>query len=228
MIVYEGTACPPEKGYIAIVVSKFNRTITQRLLDGALHQLRKHKVRDDDVRVCWVPGAFEIPLLAQRFAEQSDCCAVICLGAVIKGDTPHDEHINRAVSLEIAKIATDSSKPVVFGVLTCNTVEQAEIRSGITEQSRDKVVDPTAGNKGAEAAEVALEMLDLLSELPEQVPFPGMDMFSSLMGQMDDDDDDDDDYGSGWDYFGEDIDDDDDVPMIPPARKKKMTKKKKK
>ena len=116
MIIYEGTACPPEKGYIAIVVSKFNRTITQRLLDGALATLRKHKVHEEDVRVSWVPGAFEIPLIARRFADHEECRAVICLGAVIRGETSHDEHINRAVSLEIAKIATETGKPaVMFG-----------------------------------------------------------------------------------------------------------------
>ncbi len=218
MITYEGTACPPEQGYIAIVVSKFNRTITQRLLDGAIHKLKAHKVRDEEVRVCWVPGAFEIPLLAQRFADEEDCVAVICLGAVIKGDTPHDEHINRAVSLEISRIAAESGTPVVFGILTCNTVEQAEVRSGMQEQSRDKAVDPAAGNKGAEAAETALEMIDLLSELPEPKSFPGMEMFSNLMGQLGEDEDEEDFY----DYW----EDEDDVVEMVPKPKKTKTKKK--
>lgn len=181
MIVYEGTVCPPGKGYVAIVVSKFNKTITERLLEGALQKLKEHKVGERNVRVCWVPGAFELPLLAKRFAGDVNCAAVICLGAVIKGETPHDEHINRAVSLEIARIATDELTPVIFGLLTCNTVEQAEARSGLRQQSRDKVVDPTAGNKGAEAAETALEMIDLLTEVPDMDEFPGMEMLSGFV-----------------------------------------------
>ena len=214
MITYEGTVCPPKEGNIAIVVSKFNRTITQRLLDGALATLKKYKVREEDIRVSWVPGAFEIPLIAHHFAEDEDCAAVICLGAVIKGETSHDEHINRAVSLELAKIATENAKPVVFGVLTCDTVEQAEARSGVKEQTRDKAVDSTAGNKGAEAAEVALEMIDLLSELPEP-KFSLDEMFSSFMNSKPIDDDDDDD--EFYDYW----DDDDVVDMLPPPPKKK-------
>ena len=219
MITYEGTACPPEKGYIAIVVSKFNRTITQRLLEGALTTLKKYKVREEDIRVSWVPGAFEIPLISRRFADDEDCRAVICLGAVIRGETSHDEHINRAVSLEIAKIATESNKPAVFGVLTCNTIEQAEVRSGAKEQTKDKIIDPTAGNKGAEAAEVALEMIDLLSEIPEpKSPFD--DVFSDFMnsGNGRDAEDDSDIY----DYWN---DDDEIFDMLPPPKKKKKKKK---
>lgn len=201
MTVYEGSVCPPGKGYIAIVVSKFNRTITQRLLDGALHKLKEHKVDERDIQVCWVPGAFEIPLLARRFALDMKCSAVICLGAVIKGETPHDEHINRAVSLELARAGTDTGTPVIFGMLTCNTVEQAEARSGLRQQSRDKAVDPTAGNKGAEAAETALEMIDLMTELPEMDGFGAMDMFSSFMRQMTNEDD----------FDEDDFDEDDDL-----------------
>ena len=215
MIIYEGTACPPEKGYVAIVVSKYNRTITQRLLDGALATLKKHKVREDDIRIGWVPGAFEIPLIADRFASDEDCRAVICLGAVIKGETSHDEHINRAVSLEIAKIASDNNKPVVFGILTCDTVEQALARSGASEQTKDKAVDPTAGNKGCEAAAVALEMIDLLSELPMPKDFFG-DMFSGFMDSMNEHGEDDDDVYDYWDD-----DDDDFITMLPPPKKKK-------
>jgi len=218
MIIYEGTACPPEKGYIAIVVSKFNRTITQRLLDGALATLKKHKVHEEDIRVSWVPGAFEIPLIARRFADNEDCRAVICLGAVIQGETSHDEHINRAVSLEIAKIATETNKPTVFGVLTCNTMEQALERSGAKVQTKDKFVDPTAGNKGAEAAEVALEMIDLLSEIPEpRLPFD--EMFSNFMDSMNGRDEDDSDIYDYWD----DDDNDDVFERLPPPKKKKRS-----
>jgi len=221
MIIYEGTACPPEKGYIAIVVSKFNRTITQRLLDGALATLKKYKVREEDIRISWVPGAFEIPLIARRFADDEDCQAVICLGAVIRGETSHDEHINRAVSLEIAKITTETNKPAVFGVLTCNTVEQAEARSGAKEQTKDKAVDPTAGNKGAEAAEVALEMIDLLSEIPE--PKSSFDdMFTNFMGSMNGRDDEED--FEIYDYWDDD-DEDEMFERLPPPSKKKKNRK---
>lgn len=180
MITYEGKVCPPSDGYVAIVVAKFNRTITQRLLDGALAKLAQHHVHEQGIRVAWVPGAFELPIVAKRFAEDEECVAVIGLGAVIKGETPHDEHINRAISLQFATIGIDTGTPVIFGVLTCNTVEQAMARSGAREQSRDKTLDPLAGNKGAEAAEAALEMIDLLEELPieENDPFQ---MFSSMM-----------------------------------------------
>jgi 6,7-dimethyl-8-ribityllumazine synthase len=166
MKIYEGTISPPDDGYIAIVVAKFNRSITQGLLDGALAKLEQHAVRALDIRVCWVPGAFELPAVAQRFVEDSECQAVICLGAVIKGETQHDYFINQAISTEICRIGVLSGKPVIFGVLTCNTVEQAVARSSMQEQSRDKSVDPTAGNKGAEAAETALEMIQLYTELP--------------------------------------------------------------
>ncbi|MCL2306339.1 MAG: 6,7-dimethyl-8-ribityllumazine synthase, partial [Planctomycetaceae bacterium] len=126
--------------------------------------------------------------------------------------TSHDEHINRAVSLEIAKVATETNKPVVFGVLTCNTVEQAEARSGAKEQTKDKTIDPTAGNKGAEAAEVALEMIDLLSEIPEpKTPFD--DMFSGFMDSLNGEEDDD-----VYDYWD---DDEGMFDILPPPKKKK-------
>ncbi|MGL6227201.1 MAG: 6,7-dimethyl-8-ribityllumazine synthase [Thermoguttaceae bacterium] len=221
MIIYEGKPCLPPQGFIAIVVSKFNRSITQRLLDGALGKLEQYGVRDQDIHVCWVPGAYEIPLLAARFAGQEDCLAVICLGAVIKGETSHDEHINRAVSLELAKLTLASETPVVFGVLTCQTVEQAEVRSGLRDQSRDKAIDPKAGNKGAEAAEVALEMIDLLTEVPEpKFSFPGMEeMFSGLMNGMGE-------QGSPFGQYEEDYYDEEEIVVIPDFSPKNLTKKK--
>lgn len=201
MIVYEGKSCPPPEGYIAIVVAKFNRTITQQLLDGALAKLKAYQVAESDIRICWVPGAFELPIIAKRFAEQNDCAAVICLGAVIKGETSHDQHINRAISTELCRIGIDTGTPTIFGVLTCNTVEQALVRSGITEQSRDKSLDPTAGNKGAEAAETALEMLDLFTELPfaSVTGNKFLDNFLNNIADPDMMDDDDDDDGMDWD-----------------------------
>ena len=112
-------------------------------------------IADDAIDVAWVPGAWELPLVAQRFAKSEKHAAVLCLGAVIKGETTHDEHINRQVSLGLGEIALRTGVPVLFGVLTCNTVEQAIHRSG-----------GNVGNKGRECAEAALEMVRLLKKLP--------------------------------------------------------------
>lgn len=167
MKIYEGKFPPEGTGKVAIVVAKYNKTITDRLLDGALAKLKEGGIRDDDITVVWVPGAFEIPTLAQRFALDEDYQAVICLGCVIKGETTHDEHINRAVSLELARIGVEAGIPVIFGVLTCGTAEQAMARSTVEEPSNDKTAGERLGNKGTEAAEAALEMLDILLQLPE-------------------------------------------------------------
>ncbi len=229
MQTIEGTVCPPPKGYIAIVVARFNRTITARLLEGSLAKLRQHKVREEDVKVIWVPGAYELPFVAGYFARDAECLAVICLGAVIKGETSHDQHINRAVSMSLNDISARFGTPVIFGVLTCDTVEQANARSGGTEQSRDKSIDPTAGNKGAEAAEAALEMIDLMTELPEiktpQLP-PLPQMLSKMFENDGDFDDDDDDL----DFDDDDEDDDEEVyrprKKVVKKAKKKLPKKK--
>lgn len=168
MTEYEGFVCAPgDVGKIAIVVSRFNKSITDRLLEGALAKLRENLVSEDQILVVRVPGAFELPTLAERLAWDEDVAAVICLGCVIKGETPHDEYINGAVSQQLARIGAEYGLPVVFGLLTCNTVEQALARSGAQEVGKDKSVGEQPGNKGAEAAEVALEMLDLLGKLPE-------------------------------------------------------------
>ena len=139
----------------AIVVARWNESITGKLLDGAVAALRDAGVADDAIDVAWVPGSFEIPLVAQRVADSGEYSAVICLGAVIRGETSHDLHINRAVSLAISQIALTANLPVLFGVLTCETMEQAIDRAG-----------GKAGNKGAECAEAALEMIALLKNLP--------------------------------------------------------------
>ena len=165
---YEGYVCAPgDAGKIAIIVARFNQTITEKLLEGALAKLREHMVAEDQISVVRVPGCFELPTIAERFASDEDYIAVICLGCVIKGETSHDEHINRAVSTQLARIGAEYGLPVIFGVLTCNTVEQALARSGQLEVSKDKAVDVQPGNKGAEAAEAALEMIDLFGKLPE-------------------------------------------------------------
>jgi 6,7-dimethyl-8-ribityllumazine synthase len=137
-----------------IVVARWNELITQKLLDGALSELKDHGVREDAIDVAWVPGSFEIPLVAQRMADSRCYSAVICLGAVIRGETSHDLHINRAVSLAISQIALTANVPVLFGVLTCETMEQAVERAG-----------GKAGNKGAECAEAAIHMIGLLRNL---------------------------------------------------------------
>jgi 6,7-dimethyl-8-ribityllumazine synthase len=139
---------------LAIVVSRWNESITQRLLDGALSTLRERGVPDEAIDVAWVPGAWEIPLVAQRLADSRRYRAVICLGAVIHGETSHDRHINRAVSTAIGEIALETGIPVLFGVLTCETLEQAIHRSG-----------GNVGNKGSECAAAALQMIGLLKRI---------------------------------------------------------------
>ena len=137
-----------------IVVARWNEAITRKLLDGAVSALAAHGVADDAIDVAWVPGSFEIPLAAQRMAASERYAAVLCLGAVIRGETSHDQHINRAVSLAISQIALVANVPVLFGVLTCETMEQAIHRAG-----------GNVGNKGAECAEAALHMVGLLKNL---------------------------------------------------------------
>jgi 6,7-dimethyl-8-ribityllumazine synthase len=139
----------------AIVVARWNEGITKKLLDGALAKLREHGVADDAIEVAWVPGSMEIPLVAKRMADSQNYAAVICLGAVIRGETTHDQHINRAVSSAITQIALETNVPVLFGVLTCETMEQAIHRAG-----------GNVGNKGAEAAEAAVQMVGLLKNIP--------------------------------------------------------------
>ena len=151
--VFRGTLTAPD-GRLALVVARYNESITTKLLAGALDTLREHEVSDDAIDVTWVPGAYEIPLVAQRLAGGTKYAAVICLGAVIRGETTHDQHINRAVSLELAAIGVRTGVPVLFGVLTCDTLEQAIHRSG-----------GNVGNKGSECALAALEMVSLLKKL---------------------------------------------------------------
>jgi len=139
----------------AIVVARWNEAITRKLLDGAVTTLVQHGVADEAIEVAWVPGSFEIPLVAQRMAASGNYAAVLCLGAVIRGQTSHDQHINRAVSLAMNQIALATNVPVLFGVLTCETMEQAIHRAG-----------GNVGNKGAECAEAALHMVGLLKNLP--------------------------------------------------------------
>jgi 6,7-dimethyl-8-ribityllumazine synthase len=151
--VFEGDLTPPA-GAFAIVVSRYNESITRKLLAGALETLAAHGVGGERIDVAWVPGAFEIPLVAHRLATSGRYVAVICLGAVIRGETTHDQHINRAVSAGLGQAGIHSGVPVLFGVLTCDTVEQAIHRSG-----------GNVGNKGSECALAALEMVNLMAKL---------------------------------------------------------------
>jgi 6,7-dimethyl-8-ribityllumazine synthase len=139
---------------LAIVVSRWNETITRRLVDGAVATLTERGIADGSIDVAWVPGAWEIPLVAQRLATSRRYAAIICLGAVIRGETTHDQHINRAVSRAISQLALDTGIPVLFGILTCETMEQAIHRAG-----------GNVGNKGSECAAAALDMIGLLKNL---------------------------------------------------------------
>jgi len=140
---------------VGIVVGRFNEFISTRLLDGALDNLKRHEVEDGDVEIAWAPGAFELPLIAQRMAVSGRYDALICLGAVIRGGTPHFDYIAAETAKGIAKVGLDTGVPVIFGVLTTDTIEQAVERAGTK-----------AGNKGWEAAMSAIEMANLLRQLP--------------------------------------------------------------
>jgi 6,7-dimethyl-8-ribityllumazine synthase len=139
---------------IAVVVSRFNEVVTSRLLAGARSALERHGVHDDDVDVAWVPGAFELPVVARKLAESHRYDAVVCVGAVIRGETPHFEYVAGEAARGIADAARDTGVPVIFGVITPNTLEQALERAG------GKV-----GNKGYDAAVNAIEMASLLRQL---------------------------------------------------------------
>lgn len=139
---------------VAIVVSRFNEPITGALLDGTRRELRAHGVADDSVTVAWVPGAFELPLVAKALGRSGRCDAVVCLGAVIRGDTPHFDFVAGEAARGLQLAALETGVPVVFGVLTTDTLQQALDRVGGTE-----------GHKGEEAARTALEMIALLRQL---------------------------------------------------------------
>ena len=138
-----------------IVVSRFNEFITRRLLEGALDGLRRHGVEEDAVDVAWVPGSLEIPVVARRLAQSGQYDAVICLGAVIRGATAHFDYVAGGAANGIASVALETGVPVIFGVITTDTIEQAIERAGTK-----------AGNKGYDAALSAIEMANLMRTLP--------------------------------------------------------------
>ena len=139
---------------VGIVVARFNEFITSKLLSGAMDTLIRHEVKEENIQVAWVPGAFEIPLIASKMAENGKYDAVICLGAVIRGSTSHYDYVCSEVSKGIASVSLKSGIPVMFGVLTTENIEQAIERAG-----------SKAGNKGSECAEGAIEMVNLIREI---------------------------------------------------------------
>lgn len=136
---------------IGIVVGRFNEFIVSKLLGGALDGLKRHGVDEDNIEVSWVPGSFEIPLVAKKMAQSKKYDAIICLGAVIKGSTPHFDYVCAEASKGISSVSLSEELPVIFGVLTTDTIEQAIERAGTK-----------AGNKGYDAAVTAIEMANLL------------------------------------------------------------------
>jgi 6,7-dimethyl-8-ribityllumazine synthase len=141
---------------IAIVASRFNETVSKRLVDGAIHALQQHGVADDDVSLTWVPGAFEIPVIARRLALSGEVDAVVAIGVVIRGETAHFEYVAGAAATGVANASLETGVPISFGVLTTETTEQAAERAG-----------GKLGNKGYEAASTAIEMVNLGASLPK-------------------------------------------------------------
>lgn len=139
---------------IAIVVARFNEFITSKLLSGCIDCLIRHEAADEDLTVAWVPGAFEIPMAAKKFAESGKYDAVICLGAVIRGATPHFDYVCAEASKGIAQVSMQTGVPVAFGVLTTENIQQAVERAGTK-----------AGNKGVDCAMTAMEMVNLFKEM---------------------------------------------------------------
>jgi len=137
-----------------IVVSRFNEFISQKLLDGALDVLRRHDADEERIEIFWVPGSFEIPLIARKLAVSKKFDAVVCLGAVIRGDTPHFDYIASQVAKGIAETSLSTGVPVLFGIITADNLEQAIERAGTKD-----------GNKGADAALSAIEMVNLVSAI---------------------------------------------------------------
>ena len=150
----------PPTARVGVVVSRYNEPVTGRMLDGAVATLTAAGLPADRIDVAWVPGSFELPLVADAMAAGGRYAAVLCLGAIIRGETTHDQHIARAVATGIEAIGRSRGLPVLFGVLTCDTLAQAYARAGGDADDR------FAGNKGAECAAAAIEMATLLAALP--------------------------------------------------------------
>lgn len=139
---------------VAIVAARFNEFITSKLIDGAIDALVRHGVNKDNINIAWVPGAYEIPLIAKKLAKSSDYDGVICLGAVIRGNTSHYDYVCAEVSKGIAHVSLETEKPVMFGILTTDNIEQAIERAGTK-----------AGNKGFDCAVGLIEMVNLIKNI---------------------------------------------------------------
>jgi len=137
-----------------IIVGRFNEFIGGKLLEGALDALKRHDAQEEEIEVAWAPGSFEIPLVAQKMAKTGRFDAIICLGAVIRGATPHFDYVSAEVSKGVASVGLETGIPIIFGVLTTDSIEQAIERAGTK-----------AGNKGFESAMAAIEMVNLLEEI---------------------------------------------------------------
>ena len=153
MKTYEGKLIA-EGLKFGIIVGRFNEFIGGKLLGGAIDALKRHGVEEDEIEIDWVPGAFEIPLVAKKMVKSKKYDAVICLGAVIRGSTPHFDYVSSEVTKGVASVSLETEVPVIFGVLTTDTIEQAIERAGTK-----------AGNKGYDAAVTAIEMANLLKQI---------------------------------------------------------------
>ena len=154
MKIFEGKLTSEKEIKIGIVCARFNEFIVSKLLSGALDALNRHNIKDDNIHVAWVPGSFEIPLIASKMASSGKYDAVICLGAVIRGSTSHYDYVCAEVSKGIASVSLKSDIPVMFGVLTTENIEQAIERAGTK-----------SGNKGFDSAMGAIEMVNLIREI---------------------------------------------------------------
>lgn len=154
---YHGKLVAPAKARFAIVVSRFNEFITAKLLSGAIDVFTRHGVSENAIDIFWSPGSFEIPLIAKKLADGGKYAAVVCLGAVIRGGTDHYQYIAAEAAKGVAGAAMSTGVPCIFGVLTCDTVEQAIERAGTK-----------AGNKGADAAGSAIEMANLFEQISDK------------------------------------------------------------
>ncbi|WP_202710840.1 6,7-dimethyl-8-ribityllumazine synthase [Sporosalibacterium faouarense] len=152
MKIYEGKLISKNQKF-GIIVGRFNEFIGSKLLSGAVDGLKRHGANEEDIEIAWVPGAFEIPLVAKKMVKSGKYDSVICLGAVIRGATPHFDYVSNEVTKGVANVSLDAEIPVIFGVLTTDTIEQAIERAGTK-----------SGNKGYEAAVTAIEMSNLLKE----------------------------------------------------------------
>lgn len=153
MKIYEGNLISQNKKY-GIIVGRFNEFIGGKLLSGAIDGLKRHGVEEDNIEVAWVPGAFEMPLIAKKMAKSGKYDAVLCLGAVIRGSTPHFDYVSSEVTKGVAHVSLETEIPIIFGVLTTDSIEQAIERAGTK-----------SGNKGFEAALTAVEMVNLIQEI---------------------------------------------------------------